>query len=56
MLCCILFLVWFLAAPQVNGGTVNYSYIMVNKDRPGENFVQLKENSAAFIDPNSNTD
>jgi phosphonate transport system substrate-binding protein len=44
-----------LAAPQVNGQTVYYSYIIVNKDSPVVNFAQLHGKTFAFTDPNSNT-
>lgn len=44
-----------LVAPQMYGETVYYSYIVVSKDSPIQNFGELKGKTFAFTDPNSNT-
>ena len=44
-----------LAAPQVHGKTVYYSYIIVHKDSSIKTFEQLQGRSFAFTDPFSNT-
>ncbi|MBI5050148.1 MAG: phosphate/phosphite/phosphonate ABC transporter substrate-binding protein [Nitrospirae bacterium] len=44
-----------LAAPQVNGKTVYYSYLIVHKDSPVKNFKGLQGKTFAFADPMSNT-
>jgi phosphonate transport system substrate-binding protein len=44
-----------LAAPQVGGETVYYSYIIVPADSDIQNFADLRGRSFAFTDPLSNT-
>lgn len=44
-----------LAAPQVNGETVYYSYIIVPADSDAQSFADLRGGSFAFTDPLSNT-
>jgi phosphonate transport system substrate-binding protein len=44
-----------LVAPEVSGKTVYYSYIIVARDSPIENFEGLRGKSFAFTDPMSNT-
>ena len=44
-----------LAAPQANGETVYYSYIIVRKDSPYQRFEDLRGRKFAFTDPLSNT-
>jgi len=44
-----------LAAPQVYGETVYYSYIIVHTNSPIQNFEELRDKSFAFTDPMSNT-
>lgn len=44
-----------LAAPQVDGETVYYSYIIVYKDSNIDNFEELKGKVFVFVDPISNT-
>ena len=44
-----------LVAPQVNGGTVYYSYIIVPKDSRAATLADLKGKRFAFTDPMSNT-
>ncbi len=44
-----------LVAPQVNGETVYYSYIIVPADSPVDKFEELRGKTFAFTDPNSNS-
>ncbi len=44
-----------LAAPVAYGGTVYYSYIIVFKNSPINNFKELRGKTFAFTDPLSNT-
>jgi phosphonate transport system substrate-binding protein len=44
-----------LVAPQVNGKTVYYSYIIVRKDSEINKFEDLKGRIFAFVDPLSNS-
>ena len=44
-----------LVAPQVEGETIYYSYIIVPRDSPVFTFDQLRGGSFAFVDPLSNT-
>jgi len=44
-----------LAAPQVSGATVYYSYIIVPEDSPVKNLKELRGRSFAFTDPISNS-
>ena len=44
-----------LAAPQVSGETVYYSYIIVPEDSPVKNLKELRGRSFAFTDPLSNS-
>ncbi len=44
-----------LVAPQVYGGTVYYSYIIVSKDSPVKSFQELRGKTFAFVDPLSNS-
>lgn len=44
-----------LAAPQMYGRTVYYSYIIVRRDSPIQNFSQLRGKTFAFVDPQSNS-
>ncbi len=44
-----------LAAPQVNGKTVYYSYIIVPDNSPAKSLKDLKGKTFAFTDPLSNT-
>jgi phosphonate transport system substrate-binding protein len=44
-----------LAAPQANGETVYYSYIIVREDSPYQQFEELRGKTFAFTDPMSNT-
>jgi len=44
-----------LAAPQVSGATVYYSYIIVPEDSPVKNLKELRGRSFAFTDPLSNS-
>lgn len=44
-----------LAAPQVGGKTVYYSYIIVAKNSSINRFEELKGKTFAFVDPMSNT-
>ena len=44
-----------LAAPQVNGKTVYYSYIIAHKDSPIEKFEDLRGKTFVFVDPISNS-
>jgi phosphonate transport system substrate-binding protein len=44
-----------LVAPQVNGETVYYSYIIVAKESPIKSFEELRGKIFAFTDPLSNT-
>jgi len=44
-----------LVAPQVNGKTEYYSYIIVNIDSPVTTFDELRGKTFAFADPRSNT-
>ena len=44
-----------LVAPQTNGQTVYYSYIIVPKDSPVKSFAELRGKTFAFTDPNSNS-
>ena len=44
-----------LAAPQANGETVYYSYIIVHRDSAYKTFKELRGKKFAFTDPLSNT-
>lgn len=44
-----------LAAPQVNGQTVYYSYVIVPADSPAQGLADLRGKVFAFTDPLSNT-
>ncbi|MCL4552370.1 MAG: phosphate/phosphite/phosphonate ABC transporter substrate-binding protein [Candidatus Marsarchaeota archaeon] len=44
-----------LAAPQVRGGTVYYSYLIVPKDSSATSLADLKSADFAFTDPMSNS-
>lgn len=44
-----------LAAPEVNGKSVYYSLIIVNRDSPVRSFRELRGRTFAFTDPLSNT-
>jgi len=44
-----------LVAPQVNGETVYYSYIIVHKDSSINKFDELKGRTFVFVDPLSNS-
>lgn len=44
-----------LAAPQINGETVYYSYIIVHKDSNINRFEQLRGKTFVFADPMSNS-
>ncbi len=44
-----------LVAPQVNGKTEYYSYIIVHIDSPVTTFEGLRDKTFAFTDPQSNT-
>lgn len=44
-----------LAAPEVYGEAVYYSYIIVSKDSPVNSFAQLRGKRFAFTDPMSNS-
>lgn len=44
-----------LAAPQVNGATVYYSYLIVPADSPAESMADLRGGVFAFTDPLSTT-
>ncbi|MCL5026208.1 MAG: phosphate/phosphite/phosphonate ABC transporter substrate-binding protein [Chloroflexi bacterium] len=44
-----------LAAPQVNGETVYYSYIVVQKDSPFQSLADLRGKVFAYVDPLSNS-
>lgn len=44
-----------LVAPQVDGKTVYYSYIIVHKDSSIDKFVDLKGKTFVFVDPLSNS-
>lgn len=44
-----------LVAPQVNGETLYYSYIIVHASSTINNFEKLKGKTFAFADPDSNT-
>ncbi len=44
-----------LAAPQVRGQTVYYSYVIVPADSPASQFDDLRDKVFAFTDPDSNT-
>ena len=44
-----------LAAPQVNGETVYYSFIIVPADSPAQSLADLRDKTFAFTDPMSNS-
>ena len=44
-----------LVAPQVDGKTVYYSYIIVHKDSSIDKFAELKGKTFVFVDPLSNS-
>lgn len=44
-----------LVAPEINGETVYYSYIIVNSESPIKSFKELRGKTLAFTDPLSNT-
>ncbi|MCM8778723.1 MAG: phosphate/phosphite/phosphonate ABC transporter substrate-binding protein [Candidatus Omnitrophica bacterium] len=44
-----------LCAPQIDGGTVYYSYIIVHKDSHINKFEELRGKVFVFVDPMSNT-
>lgn len=44
-----------LVAPQINGETVYYSYLIVPEDNPAANLADLRGASFAFTDPISNS-
>ena len=44
-----------LVAPQINGKTEYYSYLIVARDSPAADLADLKGSSFAFTDPLSNT-